>query len=93
MPSYKEILCPECQSNHITRSGRNEHGEQRYRCQETDCQTKTFMLSYRYRACEPGIKEQIIDMAINGSGIRDTGRVLKINKNTVIKTLKKRATT
>jgi len=50
------------------------------------------MLTYRYRACEPGIKEKIIDMAINGSGIRDTGRVLKINKNTVIQTLKKRAT-
>jgi hypothetical protein len=49
------------------------------------------MLKYRYRACEPGIKERIIDMAINGSGIRDTGRVLKINKNTVINTLKYKA--
>jgi hypothetical protein len=28
-------------------------------------------------------------MAINGSGIRDTARVLKINKNTLISTLKK----
>jgi len=28
-------------------------------------------------------------MAINGSGIRDTARILKINKNTVISTLKK----
>ncbi|NOY50044.1 MAG: IS1 family transposase [Chlorobi bacterium] len=25
---------------------------------------------------------QAIDMAMNGSGIRDTARVLKINKNT-----------
>ncbi|MCF7967298.1 MAG: hypothetical protein K9L79_17425 [Methylobacter tundripaludum] len=30
-----------------------------------------------------------MDMSINGSGIRDTARVLKINKNTVISTLKK----
>ncbi len=52
-------------------------------------QTKTFMLDYRYKPCEPGIKEQVVDMAINGSGIRDTARVLKINKNTVISTLKK----
>jgi DNA-binding transcriptional regulator LsrR (DeoR family) len=29
-------------------------------------------------------------MAINSSGIRDTARVLKINKNTVIRTLKKK---
>ena len=47
------------------------------------------MLNYRYRAYEPGIKAQVIEMAINSSGIRDTARVLKINKNTVISTLKK----
>ncbi|MEQ1546381.1 IS1 family transposase, partial [Methyloglobulus sp.] len=31
------------------------------------------------------------EMAINSSGIRDTARVIKINKNTVISTLKKAA--
>jgi hypothetical protein len=51
--------------------------------------TKTFMQEYRYKAYEPGIKEKIVDMAINSSGIRDTARVLNINKNTVIRTLKK----
>jgi transposase-like protein len=30
------------------------------------------MLSYRYKALEPGVKRQVVDMAINGSGIRDT---------------------
>ncbi len=30
-------------------------------------------------------------MAINGSGIRDTGRMLKIDKNTVINTLRNKA--
>jgi transposase-like protein len=88
--SYREISCPRCQSTHIVRSGRTKEGEQRYRCQEKDCETKTFKLSYRYKACKVGIKEKIIEMAINGSGVRDTGRVLQINKNTVIKTLKKR---
>jgi len=47
------------------------------------------MLEYLYRAYEPGVKEQAVEMAINSSGIRDTDRVLKINKNTVISTLKK----
>jgi len=51
---------------------------------------KTFMLDYNYKACEYGMTERIVEMAINGSGIRDTARVLKINKNTVINTLKKR---
>jgi len=36
------------------------------------------------------VMDQAIDMAINGSGIRDTARVLKINKNTVINALKKK---
>ena len=47
------------------------------------------MLSYRYRAYEEGIKEQVVEMAINGSGVRDTARVLKMDKNTIISTLKK----
>jgi len=47
------------------------------------------MLDYCYKGYEPGIKKQIVEMAINGSGIRDTARVLNINKNTVINTLKK----
>ena len=48
------------------------------------------MQAYQNKAYEAGIKEKIIDMAINGSGIRDTARVLKIDKNTVISTLKKK---
>ena len=72
------------------KSGWNSPGTQRYRCQNIDCATKTFMLKYRYRAYEQGIKEQVVKMAINGSGIHDTARVLKINKNTVISTLKKK---
>ena len=71
------------------KSGRSAAGTQRYRCHNPECKTKTFMLDYRYKACEPGIKEHVVDMSINGSGIRDTARVLKINKNTVISTLKK----
>jgi transposase-like protein len=32
----------------------------------------------------------MVDMAINGSGIRDTARVLSVHKGTVMSTLKKR---
>lgn len=71
------------------KSGRNAYGEQRYRCQNTECPMKTFMLNYRYTACQPQIEDPIVEMAINGSGIRDTARVLHINKNTVISRLKK----
>lgn len=35
------------------------------------------------------MKQQITDMAIHGSGMRDTARVLKISRNTVTEELKK----
>jgi hypothetical protein len=38
----------------------------------------------------PEVKEKIIDMAMNGSGIRDTARVLKISPSTVINEIKKK---
>jgi len=90
MTCYTEIICHECGSNDIKKSGRSAHGEQRYRCCNIYCNMNYFMLKYRYKACQFGIKKQAIDMAINGSGIRDISRVLSINKNTIINALKKR---
>jgi IS1 family transposase len=46
-------------------------------------------LHYSYNGRLPEVKQQVVDMALNGSGIRDTARVLKISPSTVIKTLKK----
>jgi len=45
-------------------------------------------MHYRYNANEPGVAEKIIDLAMNGSGVRDTGRVLKISPTSVIAHLK-----
>ena len=54
------------------------------------CSHKTFQIQYAYNACVPGVREKIIDIAMNGSGVRDTGRVLGISKDTVTSILKKR---
>jgi transposase-like protein len=89
MTHYQEITCPDCGSAKIGKAGFDAKKTQRYCCKNPDCSKKSFMLVYQYNACKPGIKAQIIDMATNGSGIRDTARVLKINKNTVIGILKK----
>jgi len=51
---------------------------------------KTFILDYTYQGYRLEVKQQVAEMAINGSGIRDTSRVLKISPNTVSKELKKR---
>jgi len=47
-----------------------------------------FQLTYTYEARKLSVKEKIVDMAFNGSGVRDTARVLKIGMNTVIRALK-----
>ncbi len=90
MACYEKVICPKCGSDQIVKSGKTKLGVQRYFCQNQDCPKKTFLRTYQNKAYETGMKEKIIDMAINGSGIRDTARVLKIDKNTVISTLKKR---
>ncbi|WP_190513988.1 IS1-like element transposase [Oscillatoria sp. FACHB-1407] len=47
-------------------------------------------MQYTYQGCLPDVKQKISDMAVNGSGIRDTARVLHISPTTVIEELKKR---
>ena len=51
---------------------------------------RTFLLEYTYAGQSPDVKQQIVDMAMNASGIRDTARVLHVSPTTVIKELKKR---
>jgi len=63
--------------------------KQRYRCK--DC-GKQFLTRYTYRAYLPETKTLIIKMTLNGSGIRDISRVLEISANTVLTTIKQRAT-
>jgi transposase-like protein len=70
----------------ISTTGHQPHRRTGYHCE--NCK-RTFQLGYSKRAYEPGVKEHIIDMALNGSGIRDTARVLRINMNTVMSTIKK----
>ena len=93
MTCYQKISCPQCGSTEIIKAGKSTRGTQRYFCKETSCSTKTFMLHYHHKAYAYGIKNQIIDMAINASGVRDTARVLGIHKNTVMSTLKKKSMT
>jgi transposase-like protein len=85
------VLCPTCQSINVGRHGRSAEGKPRYRCYNPDCQSCTFILNYSYQGRLPEVKQQIVDMAVNGSGIRDTARVLQISPSTVIAELKKSA--
>ena len=85
------LHCPYCQGTDIVRHGTSPEGKQRYRCRECLVgRGRTFLLEYTYAGQSPEVKQQIVDMAMNASGIRDTARVLHVSPTTVIKELKKR---
>ncbi|SYT03031.1 iso-IS1 ORF1 [Klebsiella pneumoniae] len=79
------VHCPRCQSAKVSRHGQNSAGHDRFRCR--DCHS-VFQLPYTYETRNPGIKEQITEMAFNGAGVRDTARPLEIGIITVMRTLK-----
>ena len=87
-----EVRCPGCRSREVVKYGRQANGAQRYRCQNLHCERRIFLLQYHNTGWLPEVKRQMVDMALNGSGIRDTARVLGVSPTTVITTLKKKRT-
>ena len=83
------VKCPYCGSDKVRYNGRHKTGVQRVMCCNEECKHRTFQLEYKNKACKPGEREKIIEMAMNGAGVRDTGRILGISVSTVIKVLKK----
>jgi insertion element IS1 protein InsB len=84
------VQCPECGSGAIVRYGRQPNGAQRYRCNNRYCARRIFLLQYHNSGWVPEVKQQMVEMTLNGSGIRDTARVLGVSPTTVITTLKKK---
>ena len=83
---YASVPCPTCHSPDVVKHGKTTDEKQRFLCQNPHCSRQTFITTYVYKGRLPAIKEQIIDMAMNGSGLRDTARVLPISPTTVIDT-------
>ena len=83
------VPCPHCHSTEVIKAGKQATGAQRYQCQNGPCARRIFLLQYQERGRVPEVRRQVVDMAINGSGIRDTARVLRISPTTVIAVLKK----
>ena len=88
--TFIAVQCPHCHSEQIVKRGKTRRGIQRYLCQNTACTRESFLLDYSNRACVPEVKQHIIDMRLNASGIRDTARVLQISPTTVLSELRKK---
>ncbi len=72
------VHCPHCETDQVVKRGKTGNGKQRYLCQNPDCACKTFILDPDYKDRLPEVKEKMVDMALNGSGIRDTARALGV---------------
>jgi len=78
------LHCPNCQGTAIGRHGQTRQGQQRSRCREQRCAGRTLLLDYSYPGQAPAVKPQIVEMALNARGMRDTARVLHVSTNTVM---------
>ncbi len=84
------VVCPHCESDaSVVKNGKSAEGKQRFRCRSEECQGRTFILNPAYPGRQPEIKQRIVDMSLNGSGVRDISRVLHVSTRTVIGELKK----
>ena len=84
------VRCPHCQSGEVVKYGSTANGKERFRCQNGDSCGRTFIREYAYQGRVPQVKRQIVEMTLNGSGVRDIVRVLGISSATVIDVLKKK---
>ena len=87
MPTFIAIQCPHCHCDQVVKRGKTARGTQRYLCQNQVYTSDSFLLDYRNRGCLPEVKELVIDMSLNASGVRDTASTLHISTDTVVRFL------
>ena len=85
---FEEITCPSCASRHVVKNGTTSNRKQKYLCRV--CR-RQFIRNYKYQGCRPEIRSLIVPMTLNGSGIRDITRVLRVSINTVLKVIREQA--
>jgi len=93
MAVWIPVKCPHCHSTEVSKFGKSARQKQRYLYKNEECPYRTFILDPSYPGRKSEIKQQITEMTLNGSGVRDIARVLKVSHTTVIKELKKRPKT
>ena len=62
----KFLECPTCGSEKISKNRKNPRGAQKHICQNINCTKKYFILDYVNKSCLEEVKEQIVQMPVNG---------------------------
>ncbi len=73
----------------MIKAGKQPNGTQRYHCQQAACRRTIFQVDSSDKGRLPETQRQLVEMALNGSGIRDTAGVLGVGPGTVLSELKK----
>jgi len=89
MVKESTIKCPYCDSYKTSKNGHSKTHKQVYNCNNPQCTRQNFIEQYTHKAYAPGVREQVLKMVADGTGIRATGRILGISKDTVTAILKK----
>ena len=81
-----QVTCPHCRGVKVKKNGRKPTGKQNFLCQGCN---KQFQYEYVYKGADPKNKAQVRLMTLNGSGIRDIHRVLKLSIVCILSILRK----
>ncbi len=92
MTVWLAVHCPHCQRKDVKKLGTSSNGKRRYRCLNSECPHSTFSLNLDDPGRKREVKQQIVEMTLNGSAVRDIARVLHISTATVIQELKENST-
>ncbi len=80
--------CPHCQNAEVINNGKSSNGQQRFRCLNSECPYQTFGLDSAYSGRKREVKQQIVEMTLNDSGVRDIACVLHVSPANVIRSCK-----
>jgi transposase-like protein len=82
--AFEPIHCPTCPGVAVVKYGKTSAGKQRFRCHNSTCQGATFIHHYTSQGLLPEGTRAIVEMSLNGRGMRDIARVLRVSPRTVI---------
>ena len=86
------VTCPYCHSDQVIKGGKTETGNIAIAANGLTALPgpSCSLRPTKYKGRFPQLKGQVLAMALNGSGIRDTARVLQISSTTVMNELHKK---
>ena len=85
------VFRPSCRNDRVVKRGTMATAQPRSRCQNEPCSHPSCLRDPTDKGRQPEVNAQVLEMSLNGRGVRDTARVLPISTATIMQESKKRA--